>query len=168
MKKKIYAIFVIVALLLISVVIATEVEDANKINQFRKYNFFNRGIENGHTPERDRNEHPTNNFTELTGILEHIDDSFYIENIQVLFGPDEIITKQASAFDYDGDEIIETIFGEIDGLTETSITVSGHFIEENKFMVFDINDLPIGMLPHPPPRHENEKDPMNSGGPREL
>ena len=168
MKKKIFAIVAIAALLLISVVIATEIEEANENNKFGKDNFFNMGIENGLPPERDRNEHPPDNFTELTEILEHSDDSFYIKNIQLLFGPDEIIEKQASPFDYDGDEIIETVYNEINGLTGIFIIVKGYFIEENQFMVFNINNLPIGRPPHPPPRHENEKDPMNGDGPRGL
>jgi len=168
MKKKILAIVAISALFSISIVIATEIENANEINQFRKDNYLNMGIENGHPLERDSNEHPPDNFTELTGILEHSDNLFFIENIQVLFGPDEIITRQASLFDYDGDEIIETIYNEINGLTGTFITIKGYFIEENQLIVFNINDLPIGRPPHPPPRHENEKDPMNSGGPIEL
>ena len=168
MKKKIYAIVAIAALLLISIVIATEIEDANENNKFGKDNFFNMGIENGLSPDRDRNEHPSDNFIELTGILENSDDSFYIEDIQVLFGPDEMITKQASPFDYDGDEVIETISGEMKGLIGSSVIVKGHVIEENQLMVFDINDLPVGRPPHPPPRHENEKAPMEARGPGAL
>lgn len=165
MKKKIFAIVAIAALLLISVVIATEIKEANENNKFGKDNFFNMGIENGLPPERDRNEHPPDNFTELTEILEHSDDSFYIGDIQLLFGPDEIIEKQASPFDYDGDEIIETIFVEINGLSGSPVTVKGHFNEDGQFMVFDINNLPIGRPPQPPPCHENERAPMNGHGP---
>jgi len=86
----------------------------------------------------------------------------------LLFGPDEMITKQASAFDYDSDGIIETVYNEIKGLTGTFITVKGYFIEENQFMVFNINGLPIGRPLHPPSHHEHEKAPMGGRGPGAL
>jgi len=63
---------------------------------------------------------------------------------------------------------ITLFFNEINGLTGTFITVKGYFIEENQLMVLNINDLPIGRPPHPPPRHENEKDPMRGDGPGGL
>ena len=53
-----------------------------------------------------------------------------------------------------GDEIIETINGEIKGLIGFSVIVKGHIIEENQIMVFEINSLPVGRPPHPPSPHD--------------
>lgn len=149
MKKKIYLIVAITTLLLLGVVITAGVEGLNKDNQLRKdHNFTTRG-ENGSPPEIDGSRNPKDNFTEITGIFEQRNKSFYIENIQLLFGPDEIITKQASPFDYDCDEIIETILGELRGLNGISISIKGDLQSNNTLKVCEINGTPFEKPPRP-------------------
>ena len=164
MKKKIFVIVAVTTLLLIGVVIATNVEHPIEKNQYMKDNFISMGSGNKHQRERNRNEYQIDNLSELTGILENIEDSFYMDNIELLFGPDEKITRKASPFDYDGDEVIETVYNEINGLKGEFLYIKGHFIDENHFIVFEINDLPIGRPPHHPHHHENEKPLMNDHG----
>jgi hypothetical protein len=149
MKKKICLIVAITTLLLLGVVIAAGVEDINKNNQLRKDRNFTIRDENGPPPEKPGDRNQKDNFTEITGIFEQSDTSFYIENIQLLFGPDKMITKQASPFDYDGDEIIETILGELRGLNGISISIKGDLQSNNTLKVCEINGMPFEKPPRP-------------------
>jgi hypothetical protein len=86
---------------------------------------------------------------ELTGELLLIDDSYFIDETELLVGPNEIISKQASPFDFDSDTVIETIQSELNGLENLIITVSGHLFEDGSLMVTMVNNLPIQPPHHP-------------------
>ena len=78
---------------------------------------------------------------ELTGILTFDNISYYIDNIEIHFGPNWYITSITSPKDYDEDGIIETINEELQGLTNGIVTLKGYYQSENWFSVFNINNL---------------------------
>jgi len=164
MKKKISAIIVVATLCLIGVVIVHGFEDANEMNQSGQISDKIFKPENGRPPSNKGDKPPMENSTELTGILEIKDQSFYIEDSELFIGPDEIISKQASHFDYDGDEVIETLYREMNGLTGTNVSIRGHINKENRFVVLEMNDLPVVTPQHPPDQMNHKREPMRDHG----
>jgi hypothetical protein len=79
------------------------------------------------------------NLTELTGILIYTNSNFYIDVVELHFGPRWYITSAMSAVDYDGDSQLELIIDELLGLVNTTVTVEGHYQSDNWMSVFTIN-----------------------------
>lgn len=79
------------------------------------------------------------NLTELTGILTYDGNNFYIEFVELHFGPTWYITSAMSIIDYDGDTQLELIIDELLGLVNTTVTVEGYYQSENWMSVFTIN-----------------------------
>ncbi|MFO7676906.1 MAG: hypothetical protein R6V50_00770 [Thermoplasmatota archaeon] len=79
--------------------------------------------------------------TELTGVLEYDEVNFFIEDVELHFGPNWYITAAISSEDFDGDGEYELIIDELLGLVGIEITVEGHLQSENWMSVFTINGL---------------------------
>jgi hypothetical protein len=79
------------------------------------------------------------NLTELTGIMTYDGTNFYIELVELHFGPTWYITSAMSSVDYDNDGQTELIIDELLGLVNTTVTVEGHYQSENWMSVFTIN-----------------------------
>ena len=79
------------------------------------------------------------NLTTITGVLTYDGTNFYVDSVEVHFGPIWYITSAESAVDYDGDGTPEIIFDELQGLTGSSITIEGHMQSDNWMSVFTIN-----------------------------
>jgi hypothetical protein len=76
---------------------------------------------------------------EITGILTYDGVTFYLDDIEVHFGPIWFITSAESAVDYDHDGVKETVFDELQGLVGTTVTLEGHFQSDSWMSVFTIN-----------------------------
>lgn len=79
------------------------------------------------------------NLTTIMGVLTYDGTNFYVDSIEVHFGPTWYITSTESAVDYDGDGFFEIIFDELQGLTGSTITLEGHMQSDNWMSVFIIN-----------------------------
>ena len=79
------------------------------------------------------------NLTELTGVMTYDGTNFYIELVELHFGPTWYITSALSVVDYDGDTQLELIIDELLGLVNTTVTVEGHYQSDNWMSVFTIN-----------------------------
>jgi hypothetical protein len=79
------------------------------------------------------------NLTELTGVMTYDGTNFYIELVELHFGPTWYITSAMSSVDYDGDTQLELIIDELLGLVNTTVTVEGHYQSDNWMSVFTIN-----------------------------
>lgn len=79
------------------------------------------------------------NLTELTGIMTYDGTNFYIELVELHFGPTWYITSAMSAIDFDQDGELELIIDELLGLVDTEVTVEGHYQSDNWMSVFTIN-----------------------------
>ena len=79
------------------------------------------------------------NLTELTGVMTYDGANFYIELVELHFGPTWYITSAMSTVDYDGDTQLELIIDELLGLVNTTVTVEGHYQSDNWMSVFTIN-----------------------------
>jgi hypothetical protein len=79
------------------------------------------------------------NLTELTGVMTYDGANFFIELVELHFGPTWYITSAMSSVDYDGDTQLELIIDELLGLTNTTVTVEGHYQSDNWMSVFTIN-----------------------------
>ena len=75
----------------------------------------------------------------LTGILTFDGTHFFIDGIEIHFGPTWYITSAESAIDYDQDGSLEYIFDELQGLVGTTITIEGHEQSDQWVSVFTIN-----------------------------
>lgn len=75
----------------------------------------------------------------LTGILTFDDINFYIDDVELHFGPTWYITSAESAIDYDKDGTLEVIYDELQGLVGTEVTVEGHEQSDQWVSVFTIN-----------------------------
>ncbi len=71
---------------------------------------------------------------EMTGVLENINESFYINNTML------IIKHGFSKSDIDGDGLLEKMYEELNGLVGREITVDG-FLNEKGFVVMHINGI---------------------------
>jgi len=79
------------------------------------------------------------NLTELTGVMTYDGKNFYIEVVELHFGPTWYITSAMSSVDYDGDTQLELVIDELLGLVNTTVTVEGHYQSDNWMSVFTIN-----------------------------
>lgn len=73
--------------------------------------------------------------TEIEGILEEINGSFYINDIQL------IIKRGFSKSDIDGDGALERMAEELNGIVGNTITVDGLMNENGKMVVVHINGI---------------------------
>ena len=146
MNVKICTVFAIVALLIFSgvVAVATEADgymDRKKQEVPLNGNLF--GIW-----ERIRNrirdtlgicDGNCNELVEITGILTYDGTNFYVDEVEVHFGPVWYISMTQSAVDYDDDGNIELIIDELQGFVGTTVTMKGYMQSDNWFSVFIIN-----------------------------
>jgi hypothetical protein len=146
MKGKII-IFAIAALLLFTgVVSAAEQQASQNLCQTEKIQYQPLPNENG-LLQRIRNRirdmlgmcQGGANLTELTGIMTYDGTNFFIEPVELHFGPVWYITSAMSAVDYDQDGELELIIDELLGLVDTQVTVEGHYQSDNWMSVFTIN-----------------------------
>jgi hypothetical protein len=79
------------------------------------------------------------NLTTITGVLTYDGTNYYIDDVEVHFGPLWYITSAESAIDYDGDGENEMIFDELQGLLGQEVTVEGHLQSSGWMSVFTIN-----------------------------
>ena len=75
----------------------------------------------------------------ITGVLSYDGTEYYINDIEVHFGPTWYITSAESAVDYDGDGTLESINDELQGLLGTTVTIGGHEQSSQWVSVFTIN-----------------------------
>ena len=79
------------------------------------------------------------NLSELTGVMTYDGAHFFIETIELHFGPNWYITSAISAIDFDNDGEYELIIDELFGLVNTTVTVEGHYQAQDWMSVFTIN-----------------------------
>ena len=79
------------------------------------------------------------NLTELTGIMTYDGSDFFIDPVELHFGPNWYITSAITAVDYDNDGELELIIDELFGLVNTTVTVEGHYQAQDWMSVFTIN-----------------------------
>jgi len=79
------------------------------------------------------------NLTTLTGILRFDGTYFYINDVELHFGPNWYIVGAESSIDFDGDGQFELIYYELQGLVGSEITVEGHLQSNGWMSVFTIN-----------------------------
>jgi uncharacterized protein (DUF779 family) len=79
------------------------------------------------------------NLTELTGVMTYEGNNFFIEDVELHFGPVWYITSAMSSTDFDNDGQLELIIDELLGLVDTTVTVEGHYQSDNWMSVFTIN-----------------------------
>lgn len=80
-----------------------------------------------------------NETVEISGILTYDGTYFYIDEVEVHFGPLWYISLTQSNIDYDKDDELELIIDELYGLVGTNVTLEGYMHSENWFSVFIIN-----------------------------
>ena len=81
-----------------------------------------------------------NEMVEVTGVLTYDGTYFYVDDVEVHFGPVWYVSITESAIDYDGDGTEELIIDELQGLVGTTVTMEGHMQSDNWLSVFIIND----------------------------
>ena len=81
-----------------------------------------------------------NEMVEVTGVLTYDEKYFYVDDVEVHFGPVWYVSITESAIDYDGDGVEELIIDELQGLVGTTVTMEGHMQSDNWLSVFIIND----------------------------
>jgi hypothetical protein len=79
------------------------------------------------------------NLTTISGIITFDGTNFYIDDVELHFGPTWFIESAESIIDYDGDGDKELIYDELRGLVGTEITVEGHIQSSGWMSVFTIN-----------------------------
>ncbi len=77
--------------------------------------------------------------TTITGLLTYDGTNFYIDDVELHFGPTWFIVSAESSVDYDNDGELELVYDEIQGLVGTEITVEGHLQSSGWMSVFTIN-----------------------------
>jgi len=77
--------------------------------------------------------------SELTGVMTYDGTNFYIDPVELHFGPTWYITSALSAVDYDLDGELELVIDELLGLVNTTVTVEGHYQAQDWMSVFTIN-----------------------------
>ena len=75
----------------------------------------------------------------ITGILTYDGSNFYIDDIELHFGPYWFITAAESSIDYDNDGENELVYDELQGLVGTEVTIEGHMQSSDWMSVFTIN-----------------------------
>ena len=76
---------------------------------------------------------------EISGVLTYDGAYFYVDEVEVHFGPVWYISKTDSAIDYDNDGELELIIDELYGLVGETVTLKGYMQSDNWFSVFIIN-----------------------------
>ena len=76
---------------------------------------------------------------EITGVLTYDGIYFYVDEVEVHFGPIWYISIVNSAIDYDSDGVEELIIDELLGLVGETVTLEGHMQSDNWLSVFIIN-----------------------------
>jgi hypothetical protein len=77
----------------------------------------------------------------IEGVLTFDGTYFYINGVELHFGPTWYITNAVSAYDYDGDGTKELIYDELQGLVGDTISVEGHMQSDDWMSVFSINGV---------------------------
>lgn len=77
----------------------------------------------------------------LNGTLTTDDTYFYINNVEVHFGPIWYISSEMSTEDFDGDGSDELIYEELQGLVGHEVSFEGIYHSDNWFSVFTINNM---------------------------
>ena len=77
--------------------------------------------------------------TTINGVLTFDGTNFYIDDVELHFGPDWFIESAESSVDYDGDGELELVYDELQGLVGTEVTVEGHLQSSGWMSVFTIN-----------------------------
>ena len=80
-----------------------------------------------------------NETVEISGILSYDGTYFFVDEIEVHFGPVWYISKTQSNVDYDEDGEFELIIDELYGLVGTNVILEGYMQSDNWFSVFIIN-----------------------------
>jgi len=80
-----------------------------------------------------------NESVEISGILTYDGTYFYVDEVEVHFGPVWHISRTLSKVDYDDDGDLELIIDELKGLVGTYVTLEGYMQSDNWFTVFIIN-----------------------------
>jgi len=75
----------------------------------------------------------------ITGVLTYDGINFYIDDVELHFGPTWFIESAESSVDYDSDGELELVYDEIQGLVGAEITVEGHLQSSGWMSVFTIN-----------------------------
>ena len=75
----------------------------------------------------------------VTGILTYDGTNFYIDDIELHFGPNWFIESAESSVDYDDDGELELVYDELQGLLGLEVTVEGHLQSSGWMSVFKIN-----------------------------
>ena len=146
MNKKIIVAVAIVSLLTFSGVVAAAVEangnierqkqatplDGNQLGfleRIRNRIYDTLGICDGNCTE----------MVEVTGVLTYDGTYFYVDEVEVHFGPVWYISITDSAVDYDSDGSEELIIDELQGLVGETVSMEGHMQSDNWLSVFIIN-----------------------------
>ena len=79
------------------------------------------------------------NLSELTGTMTYDGSNFYIDPVELHFGPNWYIISVVSNVDFDNDGEFELIIDELLGLVNTTVTVEGHYQAQDWMSVFTIN-----------------------------
>jgi len=77
--------------------------------------------------------------TTVTGTLTYDGNNFYIDEVELHFGPTWYIGSAESSIDYDGDGDLELVYDELQGLVGSEVTVEGHLQSSGWMSVFTIN-----------------------------
>jgi len=138
MKGKIIGL-VIVALLLIGGVVAITAEKAN--GEYQPLPDGNGFIQRIMNRIRDMLGICQGgcNLSELTGVMTYDGSDFFIDTVELHFGPNWYIKSAITAVDYDNDGELELIIDELLGLVNTTVTVEGHYQAQDWMSVFTIN-----------------------------
>ena len=79
------------------------------------------------------------NLTTLTGILTYDGTNFYIDDVELHFGPTWFVITAESNIDFDNDGELELVIDELLGLVDSEVTVEGHLQSSGWMSVFTIN-----------------------------
>ncbi len=101
------------------------------------------------TPDNREDGPPT--LTTLSGTLTKEGEAYAVAGTEVGFGPAWYIAAIDAATDYDGDDTVETIAAELDGLVGTPVTLEGEAGRCGDFDAFTINDRPYRATTGGPP-----------------
>ena len=75
----------------------------------------------------------------ITGTLTYDGINFFIDDVELHFGPTWFIDSAESNIDYDGDGTLELVYEELYGLVGFEVTVEGHMQSNGWMSVFTIN-----------------------------
>lgn len=157
MKKKLLILCLVAGLIVVGAVIVTGMDEQIGLATPKKCFDGELMQRNSDMNNPMMDKPPKDNDSEYVGILEFVDEQFFIGESEVFFGPSEFISVKAADFDYDLDDCIETVEAELFGLTGSEVIALGHISPEGDVVIVEINSLPIGMPPknHPPHLGEN-------------